>query len=85
MLLLIFAGVLVFLINLPFGYWRSGVRKFSVQWFLAIHLPVPFVYMIRTYAEIGWSVLSFIILVGFFFLGQYIGSRFIKRFAAGKI
>lgn len=81
MLLLIFTGILVFLINLPFGYWRSRVKKFSLQWFLAIHLPVPFVYMLRTYAGIGWSVLSFIVLVGFFFLGQYIGSRFIKRTA----
>ncbi|HEX2983261.1 MAG TPA: hypothetical protein VHO28_06930 [Ignavibacteriales bacterium] len=85
MLLLIFTGILVFLINLPFGYWRSRVKKFSLQWFLAIHLPVPFVYMLRTYAGIGWSVPSFIVLVGFFFLGQYIGSRFIKRLAAGKI
>jgi hypothetical protein len=83
-MLLILAGALVFLINLPFGYWRSRVKKFSIQWFLAIHLPVPFVYILRTYAGIGWSVLSFIVLVGFFFLGQYVGSRFIKRMAGLK-
>jgi len=33
----------VFLLNLPFGYWRQNVRKFSFQWFLAVHLPVRFV------------------------------------------
>lgn len=78
-MLLILAGVLVFLINLPFGYWRSKVKKLSVQWFLAIHLPVPFVYALRTYAGIDWSILSFIILIGCFFLGQFVGSRYIKR------
>ncbi len=40
---LLAVAVVVFLINLPFGYWRSRVPTRSRQWFLAIHLPVPFV------------------------------------------
>ena len=31
----------VLLINLPFGFWRAGVRKFSPAWFVAVHAPVP--------------------------------------------
>lgn len=30
-----------FLVNVPFGYWRAGVRKFSPAWFVAIHAAVP--------------------------------------------
>src|SRR5659263_785439 len=35
------------LLNLPFGYYRAGDRKFSIQCFLAIHLPVPLIFIIR--------------------------------------
>ena len=37
------AGAFVLVLNLPFGFWRSRVKKFSVPWFLAIHLPVPMI------------------------------------------
>ena len=32
-------ALVVFLLNIPFGYWRANVRKFSLQWGLAIHIP----------------------------------------------
>ena len=41
------AAVLIAAVNLPFGYWRAGVRKLSVPWFLAVHLPVLLVVGIR--------------------------------------
>jgi hypothetical protein len=25
----------VFVVNLPFGFWRAGVRKLSLPWFVA--------------------------------------------------
>ena len=37
-LLVAASGVLV--VNLPFGFWRAGIRKFSVSWFAAVHLPI---------------------------------------------
>ncbi len=36
-----------FVINVPFGFWRAGVRKFSPQWFLAVHAAVPMVIALR--------------------------------------
>ena len=68
-------ALLVFLINLPFGYWRASVRKLSTQWFLAVHLPVPFVIALRIFSGLGWQLLSFPVLVGAFFLGQFVGGR----------
>lgn len=77
-MILLYVAIAVFLINLPFGYWRSKVKKFSVQWFLAIHVPVPVVYIIRSYAGVGWHLTTFPVLVGSFFLGQFIGNRYLK-------
>ena len=37
----------VFFLNLPFGFWRAGVRKFSLPWFLAVHAPIPLVVGLR--------------------------------------
>ena len=68
-------ALLVFLINLPFGYWRASVRKLSPQWFLAVHLPVPLVIALRVYSGLGWRPVSFPVLVGAFFLGQFVGGR----------
>jgi hypothetical protein len=70
-----FVAFLVFILNIPFGYWRSKVRKFSPQWFFAIHLPVPFVILIRIYSDIGFQLYTYPILVGAFFLGQYLGGK----------
>jgi hypothetical protein len=35
-------ALLTFGVNLPFGYWRANVKKFSLHWILAIHIPVVF-------------------------------------------
>ena len=77
---LILVGLFIFLINLPFGFWRSKVKKFSVKWFIAIHASIPLVYAVRIYAGVSWEVSSFIILIGAYFLGQYVGSRYISRY-----
>ena len=68
-------ALLVFLVNVPFGYWRASVRKLSGRWFLAVHLPVPLVIALSIYSGPGFSLLSFPIIIGAFFLGQFVGGR----------
>ena len=68
-------ALLVFLVNLPFGYWRASVRKLSRQWFLALHLPVPLVIALWVFSGLGWKLISFPVLVGAFVLGQFVGGR----------
>ncbi|MFO7924078.1 MAG: hypothetical protein R6U58_10345 [Bacteroidales bacterium] len=63
----------IFFLNIPFGYWRSGTRKFSREWYLAIHIPVPLIILLRVYCDLGWSLYSYAILITSFFLGQYTG------------
>jgi len=67
-------ALLVFILNIPFGYWRANVRKFSTQWFLAIHIPVPFIVAMRIFSGIGFSWYTYVFLVGGFFLGQRAGA-----------
>jgi len=67
--------ILTFILNLPFGYWRSKVKKFSVKWFLFIHLPIPIVVLMRYQFNLGFKWWTYPFLVGGFFLGQFIGKR----------
>jgi hypothetical protein len=72
--LAILAGIII-LLNLPFGYWRSQVPKFSVQWFFAVHLPVPLIVVLRVMSGAGFHATTFPLFVGSFFLGQFVGGR----------
>ncbi len=68
-------AAIVFLLNLPFGYWRARVRKYSPQWILAIHLPVPLVIACRIFSGLGWQPVSFPVVIGAFFCGQFLGGK----------
>ena len=72
-LLAVAAATLV--LNLPFGFWRAGVRKYSPAWFLAVHATVPLIVGMRLAAGLGWRLSTFPVLIGAFFGGQFIGGR----------
>jgi hypothetical protein len=69
------ALVITFAINLPFGYWRGGVKKFSPAWFVAIHAPVPMVIALRFILGLPfrWGALPFFVVA--YFGGQFVGNR----------
>jgi hypothetical protein len=81
--LLTVAGI-VLLINLPFGYWRAGARRFSLPWFLAVHLPVPPVVALRLSTGLGWHWTTFPALVGAFFAGQLLGGGLRRAVGRGR-
>jgi len=68
-------AAIVFIINIPFGYWRDNERKFSFRWILSVHVPVPFVIALRLLSGLGWQIATFPILIGAFFGGQFVGGR----------
>jgi hypothetical protein len=70
----------VFLVNLPFGYWRAQATRFSRQWMLAVHVPVPAVIALRIFSGLGWQLISFPVLIGVFFLGQFCGGKLYRRY-----
>src|SRR5450756_210758 len=67
------AAAVVLIGNLPFGYWRANVRKFSMQWALAIHIPVVLAITLRILGGIPFEPLTLAIMVAAFFLGQTAG------------
>lgn len=68
-------AIFVFVFNLPFGYWRASVRKFSLAWIAAIHSPVPFVIALRIVSGLGWQLLTFPLIASAFFGGQFVGGK----------
>ncbi|MFQ6054436.1 MAG: hypothetical protein ACE5KT_09845 [Methanosarcinales archaeon] len=63
----------VFLLNLPFGYYRVSTKKFSMKWFLSIHLPIPFIFVLRVISGFGYKVVP--LLIVFDILGQVVGGK----------
>jgi hypothetical protein len=71
--------VATFVLNLPFGYWRAGVKKFSPPWFVAVHAVVPLVIGMRYAAGLPFRWDLFPLFVAAYFGGQYAGSRWRLR------
>jgi hypothetical protein len=63
------------LINLPFGYWRAGLRKLSIPWFVAVHAAVPLVVGLRVASGLGWRLSTIPLMVGAYFTGQFLGGK----------
>ena len=66
--------VIIFLINVIFGYWRANTRKMSLEWISAVHLPVPMAIGLRLWL-LGWNWLLLPVFVADFAAGQYTGGR----------
>ncbi|MCF8351986.1 MAG: hypothetical protein K9H15_12520 [Bacteroidales bacterium] len=79
MVKLLLIGLIVYLLDIPFGYWRANVKRLSAQWFLAIHIAVLLVIALRLVSHIGFDWYTYVVLVTAFFLGQQTGSVIIRR------
>lgn len=78
----LFASLFSFGVNLPFGYLRAGTKKFSLRWFLAVHFPVPFVFLVRIGTDLSYWYIPLFLVVSI--LGQFVGGKYrSKRDMAG--
>jgi hypothetical protein len=73
-------SLFVFVLNIPFGYWRANVRKFSWQWILSIHIPVIIVIALRLLTHLGFAWYTYVFMLTAFFLGQQAGGYLLKRY-----
>lgn len=69
------ALALVCAANLPFGYLRAGLARRSLPWIVAIHAPIPLVWLIRDLLNLEWRLATLPLFVGAYFLGQWLGGR----------
>ena len=62
-----------FILTLPFGVWRARCRKFTVKWWLAIHLVIPLIFLMRRWG--GFSYWYIPLFLASTVLGQVVGGR----------
>lgn len=61
------------LINLPFGYARAKTKRYSFQWFLYIHIPIPIIFIARTISHIEFKYIPLLALAAI--IGQIVGGK----------
>jgi hypothetical protein len=73
------AGLLLFafLINLPLGFMRETSPKYSLRWFVYIHLSIPFIIALRLREGFDWRIIPLTIACAVF--GQILGGRIRRR------
>lgn len=64
---------LAFTANLPLGYLRESSARYSWQWFLYIHLSIPFLLTVRLFYGFGWWAIPFTVAMAV--AGQILGGR----------
>ncbi len=74
---LLFVILTTFIMNLPFGWLREGVRKFSPLWFIYVHFPIPFIIAMRIGFRIPWKFAPLLILIAV--AGQFAGARLRRK------
>lgn len=73
------SALAILALNLPFGFWRAGLRRFSPAWFVAIHAPVALAIGLRWIAGIPFGLPTLPLYVATFVAGQFLGGRLRRR------
>jgi hypothetical protein len=60
-------------INLPFGYVRAKTKRYSLRWFLYIHIPIPLILIVRTMSHIEFQYIPILVLAAI--TGQILGGK----------
>jgi hypothetical protein len=61
------------LINLPFGYLRKKTKRYSLKWFLCIHIPIPFIFLARVLSQLDFRFIPLFIVAAI--IGQVWGGK----------
>lgn len=61
------------LVNIPFGHYRSRAKRYSLKWFLYIHIPIPFIILARVLSHLDIKYIPILVLASV--LGQVVGGR----------
>lgn len=64
-------------VNLPLGYLRESSRRFSLHWFVLVHLSIPFIIALRSMLGFDWPLIPFTIACAI--VGQVVGAHIRRR------
>ena len=66
-------GAASIVLNLPLGYAREGYRRFSLGWFVCVHLSIPLIAYLRLANHVSsWAIPAYVACA---LLGQVAGGR----------
>lgn len=68
---ILFITMLTFVVHIPFGYLRSRSAKYSLKWFIYIHIPIPFIILVRIITDADYKFIPIFIIAAI--LGQLLG------------
>lgn len=69
--------VLALIISIPCGYVRQNLPKYSIMWWVLIHLPIPLIVFLRIKAGLNWHFIP--LTLGSSVAGQIIGGAVNRR------
>ena len=71
--LMVLIGSAALAVNIPLGYAREGSRRFSIGWFVCVHLSVPLIAWLRLENHVSaWGIPAFVACA---VLGQITGGK----------
>jgi len=74
-------GAASIVLNLPLGYAREGYRRFSLGWFVCVHLSIPLIAYLRLANHVSsWAIPAYVACA---LLGQVAGGR-VRRGRQGR-
>jgi len=74
-------GGAALILNIPLGYAREGFRRFSIGWFVCVHLSVPLIAYLRLSNHVSaWGIPAFVACA---VLGQIAGGK-VRRIRRGR-
>lgn len=76
-ILIIGLVILALIISIPCGYIRQHYPKYSFMWFFLVHLPIPFIVLLRIKAGLSWHIIP--LTLGGSLAGQIIGGAVSRR------
>jgi len=68
---------LTIIVNIPLGFLRQAVEKFSFAWYFYVHISLPLVIYLRIKSGYSWKFIP-LTLAGAV-IGQIIGGRLRRR------
>lgn len=79
--MMVLIGATALAVNLPLGFAREGYRRFSLAWFVCVHLSVPLIAYLRLANHVtAWAIPAFLACA---VLGQIGGGR-VRRGLRGR-
>ena len=80
-ILMALIGCAALTVNIPLGYAREGFRRFSIGWFVCVHLSVPLIAWMRLSNHVSaWGIPVFVACA---VLGQIAGGK-VRRIHRGR-